>query len=98
MGAVRMLMKHEFSKIVLACMVLLYLITAVTGIVIAVIYPDTAGSLYAFVGAPTATAIGFYAWKAKAENVVKLSKIQIEKLKSMNKSSETEDDINGGMG
>ena len=87
-------MKHEFSKLVLAAVIILYLITAVTGIVIAVFYPETAGSLYAFVGAPTATAIGFYSWKAKAENVVKLSKAQIEKLKSINTGSETGDEEN----
>ena len=88
-------MKHEYSKIILAAVTILYLITAVTGNVIAVIYPDTAGSLYAFVGAPTATAIGFYSWKAKNENVVKLTKAQIEKINSLNKSDETEGDING---
>ena len=28
----------------------------------------------AYVGTPTATVIGFYSWKAKAENVVKIKK------------------------
>lgn len=31
-------------------------------------------ALLTYLGAPTATAIGFYAWKARAENVVKISK------------------------
>jgi hypothetical protein len=29
--------------------------------------------LLAYIGAPTAVAIGFYAWKAKAENIIKIS-------------------------
>jgi len=32
------------------------------------------GALLTFVAAPTAVAIGFYAWKAKAENAIKLAK------------------------
>lgn len=28
----------------------------------------------AYIGGPTATAIGFYAWKSKAENVIKIAK------------------------
>ena len=27
-----------------------------------------------YIGGPTATAIGFYAWKSKAENVIKIAK------------------------
>ena len=32
------------------------------------------GVLLAYIGTPTTVAIGFYAWKAKAENVVKIKR------------------------
>lgn len=35
-------------------------------------------SEYCYVGTPTATVIGFYSWKAKAENVVKIKKANPE--------------------
>ena len=34
--------------------------------------PSQLGVFLAYVGTPAATAIGFYSWKAKAENVVKI--------------------------
>ena len=34
--------------------------------------PNQLGVFLAYVGTPAATAIGFYSWKAKAENVVKI--------------------------
>lgn len=65
--------KHEFSKLILGSVMLLYFAGAVFGG--AVIIIDHAGleALLAYIGAPTATAIGFYAWKARAENVIKIS-------------------------
>ena len=67
-------MKHEFSKIVLAMIVAVWIIGAIFGGII--VYLDHYGleALFTYIGAPTAAAVGFYAWKAKAENVVKISK------------------------
>jgi hypothetical protein len=66
-------MKHEFSKVVLGAVMVLYLAGAIYGAVI--VWQDCTllGELLAYIGAPTAVAIGFYAWKAKAENVIKIS-------------------------
>lgn len=67
-------MKHEFSKVVLGAVMLLYFAGAIYGGVI--VWQDSSllGELLAYIGAPTAVAIGFYAYKAKCENVVKISR------------------------
>ena len=67
-------MKHEFSKIVLGAVMILYFAGAIYGAVI--VWQDSSllGELLAYIGAPTAVAIGFYAYKAKCENVVKISR------------------------
>ena len=65
--------RRETSKVVLA--VVLVVCFVFTGIIIygwlvlIVPTPQFQGNL-----APAATAIGFYAWKAKAENQIKLKK------------------------
>jgi hypothetical protein len=66
-------MKREFSKVVLGAVMILYFAGAIYGAVI--VWQDCSllGELLAYIGAPTAVAIGFYAWKAKAENVIKIS-------------------------
>ena len=66
-------MKREFSKVVLGSVMILYFAGAIYGAVI--VWQDSSllGELLAYIGAPTAVAIGFYAWKAKAENVIKIS-------------------------
>lgn len=70
--------KKEFSKIVLGAVMISYTITLVYAYIITAFNPDNLGELLTFVGAPTAVAIGFYAWKAKAENVVKLNSNEIK--------------------
>lgn len=66
-------MKREFSKIILGAVMLLYFAGAIYGGFIVVNEPAALGELLAYIGAPTAVAIGFYAWKARAENVVKIT-------------------------
>lgn len=65
-------MKREFSKVVLGAVMILYFAGAIYGAVI--VWQDSSllGELLAYIGAPTAVAIGFYAYKAKCENVVKI--------------------------
>lgn len=67
-------MRAEFSKLVLALVLLTYFVGVVIGGII--VFRDTLQLqwLLAFIGTPTATAIAFYAWKAKAENVLKIGK------------------------
>lgn len=67
-------MKREFSKTVLGAVMILYFAGAIYGAVI--VWQDSSllGELLAYIGAPTAVAIGFYAYKAKCENVIKISR------------------------
>ena len=62
----------EFSKAVLLAVMILYFIAVAVGIALSFIDYTQYSTLAMLVGAPTATAIGFYAWKAKAENVIKI--------------------------
>lgn len=68
-------MKIEFSKLVVAAVMATYFIgVSIGAIVVLQKAPDQLAPYLTFIGAPTATAIGFYAWKAKAENVIKLGR------------------------
>jgi nitrate/nitrite transporter NarK len=66
--------KIEFTKLILALVMLVYFLTVGLGIHLSLIDPMQFSTLAMLVGAPTATAIGFYAWKAMAENVLKIKK------------------------
>ena len=73
----------EFSKLVLLAVMALYLIAAGVGIAISFIDYTQYSTLAMLVGAPTSTAIGFYAWKAKAENVIKIKQEHPEETKGV---------------
>lgn len=66
--------KLEFSKIVLALVLLTYFVGVYIGVKISLIDVSQLGVLLAYIGTPTAAAIGFYCWKAKAENIVKIKR------------------------
>lgn len=66
--------KVEFTKLILLLAMLAYFVVVGVGIKITFIDTTQYSTLALLVGAPTATAIGFYAWKAKAENVLKIHK------------------------
>lgn len=66
--------KLEFSKIVLALVLLTYFVGVFIGVKVSLIDISQLGVLLAYIGTPTAAAIGFYCWKAKAENIVKIKK------------------------
>lgn len=65
-------MKHNFTKLIIALVMLTYFSGAGIGIYMVVKEPTLLGELLTYIGVPTSTAIGFYAWKAKAENVIKI--------------------------
>ena len=66
--------RPEFSKIVLALVLSTYFVGVGVGVwVIALDYSQLSVVL-AFIGTPTAAALGFYTWKARAENTIKLKK------------------------
>lgn len=76
--------KHfEFSKLVLLSVMILYFFAAGVGIAISLVDYTQYSTLAVLVGAPTAAAIGFYSWKAKAENVIKIKKENPEATKDM---------------
>ena len=64
--------KQEFSKLVLTLVLSTYFIGAAVGLIIDFVDVTQLGVVLAFIGAPTATAIAFYCWKAKAENLIKI--------------------------
>lgn len=64
--------KVEFSKLIIALVLLTYFVGVFIGVKIALIDMTQLGVLLAFIGTPTAATIGFYTWKAKAENVIKI--------------------------
>ena len=57
----------EFSKLILFLVMIGYFVTVGVGIKLSFINPSLYSTLAMLVGAPTATALGFYAWKARAE-------------------------------
>lgn len=66
--------KIEFSKLILALVLFTYFVGVFIGVKVALIDMTQLGVLLAFIGTPTAAAIGFYCWKAKAENTIKIKK------------------------
>ena len=74
------------TKAVLAIIVFLYFIGALLGTILVIVSavddirqsrPIDTGMFIAYaayIGGPTATAIGFYAWKSKAENILKIQR------------------------
>lgn len=64
--------KIEFSKLFLSAVLFTYFAGFGVGVWAVTIDISQLGVFLAYVGTPTATAIGFYSWKAKAENVVKI--------------------------
>jgi len=49
-----------------------YFLGFAAGGVLVFFYPEHLGEWLTYIGVPTATAIGFYCWKAKAENMLKM--------------------------
>lgn len=60
-----------FTKWLVAAVMGTYFFGVVYGAVLVFLCMDHLGEYLSFIGIPTATAIGFYCWKAKAENMVK---------------------------
>ena len=69
---------------------IVWLAGAVFGGVIVSLEHSQLGELLAYIGAPAATAFGFYYWKAKCENVIKYNKKELDKLKDMPKEGDND--------
>jgi hypothetical protein len=68
----------ETSKLVLWAVLSTYFAGFGVGLWAVIVDVSQLGVFLAYVGTPTATVIGFYSWKAKAENVVKIKKANPE--------------------
>ena len=66
--------KTEFSKIVLLLVMATYFVGLIVGIRIVLLDTGQLSALLLYIGGPTTTAIAFYSWKAKAENLLKIQK------------------------
>ena len=75
--------KFEFTKFVLAFVLLTYFVGVAVGAKISLTDTSQLGALLAFIGAPTTATIGFYTWKAKAENVIKIKKANPEETEGI---------------
>ena len=51
-----------------------YFVGLIVGVKITMIDTAQLGVLLAYIGAPTGITIGFYCWKSKAENMIKIAK------------------------
>lgn len=60
-----------YTKALVAAVMGTYFFGVIYGAVFCFIAGAYLGEYLAFIGAPTTAAIGFYCWKAKAENMVK---------------------------
>lgn len=61
------------SKILLLFVAVCFFIGVIEGGIIVWYNPELLGDWLIFIGAVAGTAFGFYSWKAKAENVQKMS-------------------------
>ena len=80
----------EFSKIVLSSVMIIYAITVIFSFIVVGANNELLPELLTFIGAPTSVAIGFYAWKAKAENIRKIDKSAYKKF-----VTKEDDDVDG---
>lgn len=83
--------KAETAKLFIGGVMVIYFAAVIFGGIVTWNYPENLPSLFTFVGAPTTAALGFYCWKAKAENVKKLE-LNPEFLKN---DGESESEVEG---
>lgn len=62
----------EFSKAIIAAVMATYFCGVAIGGWVVAHAPEQLGVYLSYIGAPTAVSIGFYSWKAKAENMIKI--------------------------
>jgi len=76
--------KLTFTKLIMSIIMILYFLGAILGGLLVILSakidvqfgahvdPSMFIAFATYIGGPTATAIGFYAWKSKAENLLKI--------------------------
>ena len=88
-------MRWEFSKIILAIIVFVYFMTVVFSYFVVVDVPEQLGNLLTFVATPTVTAVSFYAWKARAENLLKIPRKDREQVARLADKKESDENAMG---
>ena len=68
------------SHKVLWAVVITYFIGVALGVYAIIKDPTNVGMVLGYIGGVAAVGIGYYSWKAKAENIIKLNKKQLDKL------------------
>ena len=68
------------SHKVLWAVVITYFVGVALSVYAIIKDPTNVGMVLGYIGGVAAVGIGFYSWKAKAENIIKLSKKQLDKL------------------
>lgn len=67
--------QFEFSKALLLGVMVTYFVGVVVGVwAVMAVSVEQLGVLLTYIGSPVVVAIGFYSWKSKAENMIKLKK------------------------
>ena len=64
----------EFSKLIVACTMLTYFYAVWLGGEVVKKHPEELGGWLLFIGGVVGSAISFYCWKAKAQNVASIEK------------------------
>ena len=71
------------SKLIMAAVMGCFFVGVIVGTHVVLRDNSQLGEWLAYIGAVAAVAVGFYSWKAKAENVIKLSQSKLEKIKDI---------------
>lgn len=65
-------LKKTYTKILVFAVMVTYFLGFIIGGILTIIYPEHLGEWLTYIGGAAVTAIGFYCWKAKAENTIKI--------------------------
>ena len=77
--------RAEFSKLIVSAVMLTYFIGVYIGAQVVKAYPDKLNVYLDYIKSATIVTIGFYVWKAQAENIIKLGG-RVEQAGSMQNS------------
>lgn len=87
--------KFEFSKIIFVYIAIMFTIVIIFTMILMWVTKDTSAVAYLIpaVGGLMATTVGFYSWKAKAENVLKIQQNSSSSEVDVNEITKTVEDI-----
>lgn len=64
--------KPTFTKLLIGFVMATYFVGFIVGGILIIFYPEHLSDWLLYIGTPATAAIGFYCWKAKAENVIRI--------------------------